>query len=315
MSEAFRLYSRNEKMKYMIHLIEIDKIHVDSAITVEMYPIENDMIYVFLLDHDYIPTITKFEHAAIFSLKDSYEGGSPNTSAVWNSDGEFFEWFVENDAVENRTGRWILTVLTLKELVNISSLLNNGIDPSNVIDTITGDYSLRTFHSGCYYFNKKQYAWVADGVKVTKNEYGSTLCRGSHLTSFAAGFFVKPNTIDFDFVFAKISFTDNLSIYMTIIICLLLYIMLSIWAWFADKKDKERLISLGLPDNDEKHKYLYEILTFTGHWEGSSCDSGIFFELTGDHGSTGARQLDIGRKDTLRKGTIDSYIMKTSRYT
>ena len=87
----------------MIHLIEIDKIHVDSAITVEMYPIENDMIYVFLLDHDYIPTITKFEHAAIFSLKDSYEGGSPNTSAVWNSDGEFFEWFVENDAVENRT--------------------------------------------------------------------------------------------------------------------------------------------------------------------------------------------------------------------
>ena len=64
--------------------IEIDKIHVDSAITIEMVPFENDKIYVFLLDHEYIPTITKFEHSAIFSLKDSYEAGLPNTSALWN---------------------------------------------------------------------------------------------------------------------------------------------------------------------------------------------------------------------------------------
>ena len=71
---------------------------------------------------------------------------------------------------------------------------------------------------------------------------------------------------------------------------------------------------MALPDNTEKDKYLYEILTFTGHWEGSSCDSAVYFELTGDRGSTGQRQLDVGRKDTLRKGTIDSYIMKTSRY-
>ena len=45
-----------------------------------------------------------------------------------------------------------------------------------------------------------------------------------------------------------------------------------------------------------------------------SQSSSVYFELTGDNGSTGQRQLDIGRKDTLRKGTIDSYIMRTSRY-
>ena len=101
---------------------------------------------------------------------------------------------------------------------------------------------------------------------------------------------------------------------MTIIICLLLYLLISIWARFADLKDRLKLRSLALPDNTEKDKYLYEILTFTGHWEGSSCDSAVYFELTGDRGSTGQRQLDVGSKDTLRKGTIDSYIMKTSRY-
>ena len=105
----------------MIHLIEVDKIHVDSAITIEMYPKDNSMIYALLLDHEHIPTINQFTHAAIVSLKDSYEGGTPNTSAIWNSDGEFFEWFVGNDAVANRTGRWILTIMALKEIVNISN--------------------------------------------------------------------------------------------------------------------------------------------------------------------------------------------------
>jgi hypothetical protein len=149
---------------------------------------------------------------------------------------------------------------------------------------------------------------------VTKNEYGNTKCRASHLTSFGAGFFLTPNTIDFDFVFASASFTDNMTIYITVIIALILFLILAIWSTFNDIQDKEQLRCLPLPDNKREHKYLYEILTLTGHWDGSSCDSGVYFDLTGECGHTGLRQLDVGRKDTLRKGTIDSYIMRTSRY-
>ena len=70
-----------------------------------------------------------------------------------------------------------------------------------------------------------------------------------------------------------------------------------------------------MPDNKNKDDhYLYEILTFTGNWAGSSCDSGVSFILTGDYEQTPIRILDEGRKDTLRKGTVDSYLMKTPRY-
>ena len=69
-----------------------------------------------------------------------------------------------------------------------------------------------------------------------------------------------------------------------------------------------------MPDNNnEEDKYLYEILTFTGNWQGSSCDSAVSFILTGEYEQTPIRVLDEGRKDTLRKGTVDSYLMKTPR--
>ena len=75
-----------------------------------------------------------------------------------------------------------------------------------------------------------------------------------------------------------------------------------------------KIITHPLPDNDnEEDHYLYEILTFTGHWAGSSCDSGVYFILTGENEQTPIRILDGGRKDTLRRGTVDSYLMRSPR--
>ena len=98
---------------------------------------------------------------------------------------------------------------------------------------------------------------------------------------------MSTSPIDFEFVFANASFTDNLTIYMTIIVCLILYLILTLWSLWQDRKDRQKLRSLPLPDNDVKNRYLYEILTFTGHWDGSSCDSGVYFELTGDQTTSG----------------------------
>ena len=39
----------------------------------------------------------------------------------------------------------------------------------------------------------------------------------------------------------------------------------------------------------------------------------IFLLLSGEDDVSGVRVMDNGRKDTLRKGTVDSYIMKTKR--
>lgn len=85
---------------------------------------------------------------------------------------------------------------------------------------------------------------------------------------------------------------------------------------------------------------MYEILTFTGNKKTASCDSKVEvrilktilslktihkfiifqFVLTGEYDETGSRVLDPGTKmkvdgfdGTLRKGCVDSYILKTPR--
>ena len=77
--------------------------------------------------------------------------------------------------------------------------------------------------------------------------------------------------------------------------------------------DEKQLVSRPLVDNDPKDNYLYEILTFTGQWRESSCNSLVELILTGDKDQTPKRILDPGFKDTLRKGCVDSYIMKTPK--
>lgn len=66
-------------------------------------------------------------------------------------------------------------------------------------------------------------------------------------------------------------------------------------------------------DNHKHDHYLYEILTFTGPWKNSTCNSKVYFTITGDEDETEVRLLDPGWKDTLRRGTVDSYIMKTPK--
>lgn len=78
--------------------------------------------------------------------------------------------------------------------------------------------------------------------------------------------------------------------------------------------DEKNLISRPLMDNIREDKYLYEILAFTGPWNEASCDSKVQFIISGDEDETEVRTLDPGWTDSLRKGCVDSYVMKTPRY-
>ena len=71
--------------------------------------------------------------------------------------------------------------------------------------------------------------------------YSETQCQCNHLTSFAAGFMVKPNTIDFDFVFSNLDFHKNPTLYITQILVAVIYLAFAIWARREDKKDLEKV--------------------------------------------------------------------------
>ena len=68
--------------------------------------------------------------------------------------------------------------------------------------------------------------------QVKEAYYNRTLCLSDHLTSFGAGFFVLPNTVNFTYIFTHASFSDNVTIYLTVIFCIIAYICMMIWAGF-----------------------------------------------------------------------------------
>ena len=57
------------------------------------------------------------------------------------------------------------------------------------------------------------------------------------MTLFGGGFFVQPNTIDFDYVFKYADFSDNTTIYATVLICLATFLLLLLWAKWQDTRD------------------------------------------------------------------------------
>ncbi len=144
----------------MYHLMEVVSIHVDSALNIEFYPEDFSVKMVILLDHDRIPTYKNFAFGVnVKNYNDKLKSG------YMTAIDEGFDWFVINEAVNNRTGRWMITVAQVTEEIP-QEQLDMGYFGKDKLTAFTKAYSLRTFHSGCYYFNRAQYAWVADGVKV-----------------------------------------------------------------------------------------------------------------------------------------------------
>ena len=68
-----------------------------------------------------------------------------------------------------------------------------------------------------------------------------TQCYSTHLVTVAGGFLVLPAPIDWNYVFANADFAKNKAIYVTMIIMVILYIALVIYARLHDRKDVEKV--------------------------------------------------------------------------
>jgi len=112
--------------------------------------------------------------------------------------------------------------------------------------------------------------WSSNGMEILEDtNITHTHCISSHLTTFAGGFIVLPNAIDFNYVWSHASFLQNPVIYSTVIALVCLYVLLGVWARWMDIKDEKKcgITLLGnIKDHMKKeNKYIYEIIAFTGN--------------------------------------------------
>ncbi|XP_068213289.1 polycystin-1-like [Palaemon carinicauda] len=272
-----------------------------SSINIEITP-EHDNHRLFLIVSPLkVPTLTR--HYWFTMVKD-----------IPVRRNETYDYFIPSAEI-NVTGNFFAGVGEFLPDFDVSLMKNPLENQLNltVLQNISLRYSLRTLTSGCYFFDKEEREWMARGVEVVNSDHSTTRCASNHLTSFGAGLFIPPNTIDFSFVFANIGFTDNLTIYLTLIIALSIFFILLIWARVMDRRDVKKLGATPLPDNHVQDGYLYEILVFTGNLKGAQTDSTVQFVLTGERGETEVRTFGDDKRKIFRKAGVDVFVMAIPR--
>ena len=147
---------------------------------------------------------------------------------------------------------------------------------TNSTTSLTSDFYFLSYTSGCYFLDLSTGKWSSEGVEVQSDtSIFYTHCKTSHLTSFAGGWVVLPQSIDFNYVFANASFEKNKTIILTVSIVLALYVLFAIWGRYMDKQDLLKIGVAPLIDNQPGDNYLYEIIVYTGQRKDAGTDSKV----------------------------------------
>lgn len=191
-----------------------------------------------------------------------------------------YRYFLDNQqTVSHRSLIFGLRELNSTEMINVCSnpsLLNPPI--TNEQFNFTSNYELGIYTSGCYYLDKNN-NWQSDGLRVGPlTNYYQTQCFSTHLTTFAGGFVVLPQSINWDYVFANADFMRNKTIYLTVICVSVIYIILIVFARYKDRKDLLKLGITPLPDNHSADGYFYQIIVFTGQRKDSGTQSNVRYQ-------------------------------------
>ncbi len=174
------------------------------------------------------------------------------------------------------------------------------------------DFMLRIYLAGCYYLNKTIRKWESYGMEILEDSnFTFAHCQSNHLTSFIGDFIVLPSAIDFSYVFANASFERNPTIYVTIIIVSILYILFAVTSRYMDYRDSKKVGYTFLNDNKLNNNYFYEFIVFTGNRKNAATKSKVSFIMTGEFGDTGVRNLIETRRDPFRRAGVDSFIVST----
>ena len=145
----------------------------------------------------------------------------------------------------------------------------------------TSDFFIRTYTSGCYYYDTNSGKWLPDGMSLlNETNIKQTHCSSNHLTSFAGGLLLMPNQINVQYAFSNASPAKNYTIYLTLIVICILYILFGLWSIIMDKRDLKKLNINLLKDNNAVDNYFYELTLFTGDHKEAGTNSIVIFRIS-----------------------------------
>jgi hypothetical protein len=199
------------------------------------------------------------------------------------------------------------------------------------VSTFKNNFWIRVYSAGCYYMDTATNKWSTFGMEILGDtNITHTHCQSNHLTSFAGGFVVLPNEINFNNVWANAEFTKNPVIYATCIALVCLYVLLAVWARYQDSKDEKKMNvvlldykeslpldggALLMGTKEQVNKYIYEIIVLTGSRKDAGTDSNVSCIITSESSETDIIELKDSnpnlkkRRKVFNRAGVDSFLL------
>ncbi|UJR18699.1 hypothetical protein I4U23_005606 [Adineta vaga] len=269
----------------------------------EIQPLNTSIGYLFIYKFDQIPQLN--------SSYNQIDGWTLLCPSLNLTNESLYTYFINNEQTVNHQsvifGLRELNATEISQRCSNLSIINPPI--TNERFNFTSNYQLRVYTSGCYYLDKNN-QWKSDGLKVGPlTNRRQTQCFSTHLTTFAGGFVILPESINWNYVFANADFMKNKTIYLTVICVSVIYIILIIYAHYYDKKDVEKLGVTILPDNHREDEYFYQIIVFTGQRKDAGTNSNVHFVIHGDDDDTTIRTFVDPHRQIFQRGSVDAFLM------
>ena len=212
---------------FNLHFINITS-QLPISVHFEMRPLNPTLAYLIIYRFDTTPQLN-----SSINLIDGWTSFCPSRLS---KNGVYTHFIDNRQTVGHRS-----VIFALREINALNCSANNRLPISDERSNFSANYELRVYTSGCYYLDKNK-QWQGDGVVVgSLTNHEQTQCFSTHLTTFAGGFIVLPAPVNWNYVFANADFAKNKTIYVTLMVICILYLLLMIYARVKDKKDVQKV--------------------------------------------------------------------------
>lgn len=239
---------RNNNRQFALYYVNVTSASASLTLsaTLEIKSENFSIGYMIIYRFDNIPVLN-----SSMTTIDGYQVFCPSKRLLTSSGEYLYSYFLDNtQTVNHQYVMFGIRELTSNESTTYCSGNSSSISTApNTDQTVnfTANYYIRTYTSGCYYLNSNYY-WQTNNLTVgPSTSHSQTQCFSTHLTTFAGGWVVLPAPINWNYVFANMDFMKNKTIYLTVIILAILYILIMIYARYKDKKDIEKVEEKNIP--------------------------------------------------------------------
>ncbi|XP_078458817.1 polycystin-1-like protein 2 [Lampetra planeri] len=175
--------------------------------------------------------------------------------------------------------------------------------------TIQNPFRLRFDHSSMVHPNSTMDSTVC----VVGGGHKATTTNAGRERVFVAAEVLAPNTIDFSTVFTKFDLVSNGAVFAAVIVIILLYVIMLLWARKADIKDNKKNRMFFLFDVDDENQCLLVLRVATAKRQDAGTRCGVCFTLYFKEFDTGIRELAHPEIKEFKRDSIYNFLFSVPK--